>query len=45
MKRYKPAQIRFLPERSHTITDMSDITHMDSSVAWSVNTRSKLTTT
>ena len=43
MKRYNPAQIRFLPERPHTITNMNDITYMDSTVAGSVNTRSKLT--
>ena len=33
----------FLPERPQTITNMNDITHMDNTVAGSINTRSKLT--
>jgi hypothetical protein len=43
MERYNPAQMCFLPESPHTITNKNDITHMDNTEAGSVNTRSKMT--
>ena len=43
MKRCNPSHICFLPERPHNITNTNGITHMDSTVPGSVNTRSKLT--